>query len=229
VIFTLHHVRPAPAKAFAPNRILEVSPEFLDAVLDQVQEAGLDVVSLDEAARRLKDGEARRFVCFTFDDGYRDTLTHAYPLFRRRSLPLTIYAPTDYRPRGASFGWLALEEVVARAEEIELCHNGEIWRLPTATLQEKWRSFEQIYWWLRTIDEATQRQVMRTLADRYEIDMPAMCRDLVMTWDEIRAAAAGSAGHHRRAHQGPLHRRQALRREGRGRNGGKRGCDRARA
>ncbi|MGA8689506.1 MAG: hypothetical protein WB662_06240 [Methyloceanibacter sp.] len=106
VIFTLHHVRPAPAKAFAPNRILEVSPEFLDAVLDQVQEAGLDVVSLDEAARRLKDGEARRFVCFTFDDGYRDTLTHAHPLFRRRSLPLTIYAPTDYRPRGASFGGL---------------------------------------------------------------------------------------------------------------------------
>ena len=55
VIFTLHHVRPEPEepKAFAPNRILEVTPEFLDAVLDQVQEAGLDVVSLDEAVRKL--------------------------------------------------------------------------------------------------------------------------------------------------------------------------------
>lgn len=91
VIFTLHHVRPPQAKAFAPNRILEVAPEFLDAVLDQVEEEeGLDVVSLDEAAQRLKDGEGRRFVCFTFDDGYRDNLAYAYPLFKRRSLPLTV-------------------------------------------------------------------------------------------------------------------------------------------
>ena len=54
VIFTLHHVRPELDRPddFAPNRILEVTPDFLDAVLDQVQEAGLDVVSL---TRRRRD------------------------------------------------------------------------------------------------------------------------------------------------------------------------------
>lgn len=59
VIFTLHSVRPEPAepKPFGPNRILEVTPDFLDAVLDQVQAAGLDVVSLDEAVRRLRAKE----------------------------------------------------------------------------------------------------------------------------------------------------------------------------
>ena len=71
VIFTLHHVRPESGKAFAPNLILEVTPEFLEAVLDQVEAEGLDVVGLDEAARRLKEDDPRRFVCFTFDDGYR--------------------------------------------------------------------------------------------------------------------------------------------------------------
>jgi hypothetical protein len=36
LIFTLRQIRPAqdPPKAFAPNRILEVTPDFLDAVLD---------------------------------------------------------------------------------------------------------------------------------------------------------------------------------------------------
>jgi peptidoglycan/xylan/chitin deacetylase (PgdA/CDA1 family) len=200
VIFTLHHVRPAQEKAFAPNRILEVAPEFLDAVLDQVEDAGLDVVSLDEATRRLRDDDARRFVCFTFDDGYRDNLAYAYPLFRRRSLPLNIYIPTDY-PSGR--GWLALEEIVARADEIELCRNGELWRLPTATVQEKERSHDQIYWWLRSVDEATQRRVVRTLADRYEIDTAALCRGLVMTWDEIRGLAADplvTSGAHTKGH-----------------------------
>jgi hypothetical protein len=65
VIFTLHHVRPEDGKAFAPNRILEVTPDFLDAVLDQVETAGLDVVSLDEAARRLGAGEGSRFACLS--------------------------------------------------------------------------------------------------------------------------------------------------------------------
>jgi hypothetical protein len=103
VIFTLHHVRPWTEKAFAPNRILEVTPEFLEAVLDQVQAADLDVVSLDEAMRRLMAGEGRRFVSFTFDDGYRDNLEHAYPLFKRRSLPLSLCRRT-IRTGAASCG-----------------------------------------------------------------------------------------------------------------------------
>ena len=203
VIFTLHHVRPAREKAFAPNRILEVSPEFLEAVLDQVEEAGLEIVSLDEAVRRLRQGEGRRFACFTFDDGYRDTLTCAYPTFKRRSLPLTVYVPTDYPSGRGELWWLTLEEIVSRADEIELCRHGALWRLPTASTPEKARSHEQIYWWLRSIDEATQRQVVRALAERYDIDTTAMCRDLVMNWDELRALAADplvTIGAHTKGH-----------------------------
>jgi peptidoglycan/xylan/chitin deacetylase (PgdA/CDA1 family) len=204
VIFTLHQVRPETDKDFAPNRILEVTPEFLDAVLDQVQDADLDVVSLDEAMARLKRGEGRRFVSFTFDDGYRDNLEHAYPLFQRRSLPRTLYVPTDYPGGRGELWWLALEEVVRRAQDgIELCRNGELWHLPAATLAEKEHAFEEIYWWLRALDEATQRSVVRILADRYDVDIEALTRDLIMTWDEIRTMAADplvTIGAHTRGH-----------------------------
>lgn len=203
VIFTLHHMRPWTEKAFALNRILEVTPEFLDALLDQVQAADLDVVSLDEAMPRLRAGEGRRFVSFTFDDGYRDNLEHAYPLFKRRSLPLTLFVPTDYPDGRGELWWLVLEKIVRRANEIELCRNGELWQLPTATLAEKERAFEEIYWWLRGLDEATQRSVARVLADRYEIDIGAMTRDLIMSWDEIRGLAADplvTIGAHTKGH-----------------------------
>ncbi len=205
VIFTLHHVRPEPdePRAFAPNRILEVTPEFLDAVLDQVQEAGLDVVSLDEAVLRLRDGDDRRFACFTFDDGYRDNREYALPLLKRRDLPLTLYVPTDYPDGRGELWWVALEEIVARADEIELCRNGALWRVPTATAPEKIRAFEEIYWWLRLIDEATQRRVVRALADRYDVDMGADCARLIMNWNEIRAMAADplvTIGAHTRGH-----------------------------
>jgi peptidoglycan/xylan/chitin deacetylase (PgdA/CDA1 family) len=203
VIFTLNQVRPLVDKDFAPNRGLEVAPEFLDAMLDQVEEEGLDVVTLDEAARRLREDDERRFVCFTFDQAYRDFARHAYPLFKRRSLPLTLYLATDYVSGWGELWWLALEEVVARASEIELCRQGGLWRLSMVTAEEKQRAFEQIYEWLRSIDEARQRQIIRALADAYDIDMSAACHAEIMGWDEIRTLAADTLvtiGAHSKAH-----------------------------
>lgn len=190
VIFSLNQVRPFQHKAFAPNRNLELAPDFLYAMLDQVEEEGLDVVTLDEAARRLREDDERRFVCFTFDHACRDFARHAYPLFQRRKLPLTLYVATDYASGWGELWWLALEEVIARADEIELCRQGGLWHLPMRTAQEKQHAFEQIYEWLRSIDEARQRQVIRALADTYDIDMSAACHEQMMGWDEIRGLAA---------------------------------------
>ena len=49
---------------------------------------------------------------------------------------------------------------------------------------------QRFYWWLRLIDEATQRRVVRALAERYDIDMAADRAKYVMDWDEIRTMAA---------------------------------------
>jgi len=167
LIFTLHQVRPEPVepRPFAPNRILEVTPEFLEAVLDQVHDADLDVVTLDEAADRLVRGKGKRFVCFTFDDGYRDNFQYAYPMFKARGLPFTLYVPTNYPDGHGELWWLALEQAVAGVgQEITVMRDGETWRLPTKTLADKEQSFEEIYWWLRSVGEETQRQAVRRLA-----------------------------------------------------------------
>ena len=74
-ILTLHHVRPPRPDRFQPNRILEVTPRFLGRVVKLLRRSGVDVVSLDEMHRRMTEGDfGRRFVCLTFDDGYRDML-----------------------------------------------------------------------------------------------------------------------------------------------------------
>ena len=214
VIFTLHHVRPEPDRPndFAPNSFLEVTPEFLGGLLDQVQDAGLDVVSLDDAVQRLKQGDDRRFACFTFDDGYRDVAEHAWPLFKHRSLPLALYLPTDFIDGRGELWWLALEQVIARADEIELCRDGALWRLDTATVPDKIRAFDEIYWWLRTVDEATQRRMVRELAERHDVDMAERLPQAGDGLGRDQDLGRRSAGHHRRPYQGSFRRRQALRR-----------------
>ena len=76
-------------------------------------------------------------------------------MFKKRALPLTLYVPTDYPDGTGELWWIALAEIVSRASEIELCRNGALWGLPAETVPEKYRAYDEIYWWLRLIDEAT--------------------------------------------------------------------------
>ena len=88
----LHQVAPGAPAAFEPNRILRVTPDFLDQTIRQVLEAGFDIISLDDVAARLAGPTHERpFVAFTLDDAYRDNLVHAYPVFKRYGLPFAVY------------------------------------------------------------------------------------------------------------------------------------------
>jgi hypothetical protein len=97
VILTLHHVRPARAGAFQPNRSLEISPEFFDTLITEFRRQGLEFISLDEMHRRLTEGRFfDRFVCITFDDGYRDNAEYAYPILRYHQVPFAIFVASDF-------------------------------------------------------------------------------------------------------------------------------------
>jgi peptidoglycan/xylan/chitin deacetylase (PgdA/CDA1 family) len=191
-ILTLHHVRPPRRGDFRPNQLLEVTPRFLEAAIRRVRRAGLDTVSLDEMHRRLAEGDfARRFICFTFDDGYRDVLQFAYPILKKHQVPFAIYVPTSFPDRLGELWWLVLEAVIARNGRIGLVMDGEDRRFDCATLEEKYELFDAIYWWLRRRDtEAEMRAVVRDLAARYAIDVAAFCDELCMTWAELSGLAA---------------------------------------
>jgi peptidoglycan/xylan/chitin deacetylase (PgdA/CDA1 family) len=205
VIFTLHHVRPEPPDAFEPNRILKVTPEFLDQVVRQVIEAGFEVLSLDEAHARISGmtTSSRPFACFTLDDGYRDNAEHAYPIFKRYGAPFAIYVPTDLPDTGGMLWWLALEHVIRHAPALRVQMQGEMRTFPLTTIGEKDYAFNQIYWWLRQLPDDRVRTVVGELCAGIDFDYMQQCRDLIMTWGEIRMLAGDplvTIGAHTRRH-----------------------------
>src|SRR5205807_8214658 len=115
VILTLHHVRPPRPERFQPNRLLEITPQFLEDVVRDLRRAQLDLVSLDEMHRRLTERDFRRhFVCLTIDDGYRDTLEWAYPILKRHAVPIADYMPISMPDRCTELRWIELVTAVAR-------------------------------------------------------------------------------------------------------------------
>ncbi len=191
-ILTLHHVRPPRADAFQPNRLLEVSPRFLDDVLASLRRANVDVITLDAMHRRLTECDfRRRFVCLTFDDGYRDNLHHALPILRKHGAPFTLYLPTSFPDRAGELWWLTLEAVIAKQSRIAPTVDGEDRRYECDSTEAKYQLYEHIYWWLRSLESEDElRAAVRELASRYGVDDTAFCKDLCMTWSEIGEVAA---------------------------------------
>lgn len=189
-IFILHHVCPDRPGAVEPNRDFKVTPQFLVQVIQQVRATGFEVVSLDEAHFRLVEGESRRpFVCFAFDDGYRDVLEHAYPIFQRYDLPFAVYVPTDYPDGHGELWWAALERVIIKVGALEVKIDGAQRRLRCAMPSEKEWAYQTLYRWLRSIEESDARAFVRDLCVGADVDMTALGRELMMSWDQIRELA----------------------------------------
>ncbi len=60
------------------------SPELFARQMTFLHDRGYDVVSLKDAIGAMTAGEnGKRRVVITFDDGYRDFYTHAFPVLER--------------------------------------------------------------------------------------------------------------------------------------------------
>ena len=188
MILMLHRVRPFRdiTPGYAPNRLLEVTPEFLDGALALIARRGFDFVTLDEAARRLREG-GPPFAALTFDDGYRDTRDIALPILERHGAPATVYFATGLIERTARLWWLELEEAIRRLDAVEA--PGIDGRLAAGTADEKSSAFERVYWALRARPEQQLLDAVGALAAKAGVTSADLAEPEFMTWEEAAAFA----------------------------------------
>jgi peptidoglycan/xylan/chitin deacetylase (PgdA/CDA1 family) len=149
---------------------------------------------MDELHRRLTERNfSRRFACFTLDDGYRDNRDFALPVMREFDAPFTVYVASDFAQGVGHLWWIALELVIARASSIEAEIGGIATRLDTSTPATKQAAFDRLHDWLRGLPGEDDLQCeMTTLCARHGIDEAEICRDLCMSFDELRSFANDS-------------------------------------
>lgn len=186
-ILMLHHVRPEE-DGIGLNKLLHVDPDFLDRLLDDLK-SEMRFVSMDEAADRLRRGHFdERFVAVTLDDGYRDNLEHAAPVFRAHDVPYMIYVSPGLVDGEADLWWELLEQIVEANDELAF-DTGEGRRVfACGSDREKHATYAALMEYTRLqIDEDRQRELARNLCATYGIDRAAHGRASLMDWDELRS------------------------------------------
>jgi peptidoglycan/xylan/chitin deacetylase (PgdA/CDA1 family) len=190
-VFMLHRVRPAPeTNGFAPNALLEITPDYLNAVLTTVAALDYDLVSLDEAHRRLQQRHFdKKFAVFTLDDGYKDNLEVAAPIFAKHQAPFTVYLSSGMPDGTVDLWWMGLEACIRAQDVLEWSLNGTDYILKAQSAEEKQKAFDALYWPLRNLPELEQRIAIRDLAGRCGVDMRQVTRDSALSWDQARELA----------------------------------------
>ena len=96
-ILMYHSVSRREEKAHPYYRTV-TSPEAFAAQMQYLSDRGYSAINLEEAAKRRRESctGSRREVAITFDDGFRDFYTSAFPILNRHGFTATMFLPTAH-------------------------------------------------------------------------------------------------------------------------------------
>jgi peptidoglycan/xylan/chitin deacetylase (PgdA/CDA1 family) len=191
VILRFERVRPPRATRFQPLKSQEITPKFLDRTIRALKRWNFDIVSMDEVCQRSVTLAApRRFACLTFDGGYKDLMTSAYPVLSKHRVPFAVYLPTAFPDGLGEAWWLALEVVIAREDRISLVMDRKEQRFNVGSNLEKNQLYDFLFGWMRSLPPADLSFAINDLCRRYSVDLKALSREASMDWEDLARLAA---------------------------------------
>ena len=193
-ILMLHSVTARSDSSNAYNAHLTITPQFLDRLIGAMKADGYTFISMDEAVARLRDhtgGDGTRFATITLDDGYRDNMTEALPVFEKHATPFTIYVAPALIDKTVDLWWDVIAHIVRSRDLIYLTTPGGRVTLNSSTPAKKLASLKQIYEYLTVdVSEADQQRVVREIADAAGVDIERLHHNRLLSWDDVRTLSA---------------------------------------
>jgi peptidoglycan/xylan/chitin deacetylase (PgdA/CDA1 family) len=165
------------------NADLEVTPELLEETIKFFKSRNYAFVTLDQVAEILKTGKrAARFVAFTIDDGYADSLTNAYSIFKKYDVPFAVYVTTCFPNHTAILWWYVLEDLLLSNESIEVELDGKVIRYDCSTPARKAETFDIVTGHLTF---APNEMSVKAILKDYRGDFHAHATELAMSWEQV--------------------------------------------
>ena len=191
VVLRFERVRPRRFAGFQPHQSREITPRFLDRTIRALKRWKYDIVSMDEACQRAVSPPSRtRFASLTFDGGYKDMITAAYPVLSKHGVPFAVYLPTAFPDGLGEAWWLALEQMIARENRISLVMDRKERHFTIFNTSEKYELYDLLSNWIRSLAPADLTLAIKDLCKRYSVDISEVSRSSWMDWDDLNRLAA---------------------------------------
>ncbi|MBN1187818.1 MAG: polysaccharide deacetylase family protein [Bacteroidales bacterium] len=192
-ILMLHRVIPPVTRERIHNHLsIEITPEHLVNTILYFKNKDYDFINLDEISAWMDGNKQnkRRFVVFTFDDGYKDGLTHAYPIFKRYGIPFTIYITTSFPDNQAILWWYLLEEILLNNSIIKYDFPRDRVNLKCYSRIRKEYAFNLLRKIFINLNEEEIVSHLTNFFLTYGVDPKLYIQEVSLDWNEIRQLSA---------------------------------------
>ena len=145
------------------------------------------VLTLEELVERMARGALpRNALAITFDDGYRDNLTHAAPILARYGLPATIFVSTGFIGTGDVpwFDRMALAFKTTRADAYRAPW-GE--QLGLATTEARRASLGRILERMKGLSDDELRSTVERVCLELGVTGESAFKNVMLSWDDVHA------------------------------------------
>lgn len=189
------HLRREPVfSVFTYHRVNDNRNPFFPALPTQVFERQMQyiarryvVLPVEDLVERMAHGSVpRNAVAITFDDGYRDNLTHAAPILARCHLPATVFLATGFIGTGEVpwYDRLATALEVSTRSHVAL-PSGEDLSLETEAARVA--ALGRIQAYLKSRPETEFRAELEACLERLGgADRPS-AKNAMLSWDDVHA------------------------------------------
>lgn len=183
-ILMFHRVVHETGQQRIRNTGIEVTPEKLEEIIKYFKSRNYSFITLDELPLFL-DKDQGKFVIFTFDDGYVDNLTIAYPIFEKHGIPFTIYVTTDFPERKAIMWWYLLEELLLNREKLAFRFDKQQFSFSLKTIKEKEKAFADLRRMIIDSYPEEKRSLFQEIFINNGIDLYRTTRDMALSWEQL--------------------------------------------
>ncbi len=132
-----------------------------------------------------------RALIVTFDDGYRDNYTHAYPILKAFNIPATIFLVTGHIGQTKLFWWDAIAYCVKHTKlAAKDFHEISEHTLPLTDRREKEIAIQRILDWIKQVPDEVSRQFVARLPKELDVEMPEnVSQGMHLSWEEVKEMA----------------------------------------
>ncbi|MDG2303918.1 MAG: polysaccharide deacetylase family protein [Candidatus Binatia bacterium] len=167
---------------------LAVRPEHFDRQCAYLARH-YNVISLDEMVTRLIEGKPLppKAVALTFDDGYLDNYTQAFPILEQHGLNATFYVTTNCIDNEEIL-WTGLLRFVVFTTEVPVLetHEPMAFRLPLGSPEERKEAFTKLVVTMKNVPTARRLELLEAVRVAGEIDDTSALSGIMMSWDQVR-------------------------------------------
>jgi peptidoglycan/xylan/chitin deacetylase (PgdA/CDA1 family) len=201
VVFTYHRVA-YPDPAYDAD-LWDASPPMFEAQL-QFLAREFDVIGIEDVESAVGRGRGR-YVLLTFDDGYRDNFTEAFPLLERLRLPATFFVASGFLDGREISWWDEIAWMVHASRTSELVLPDSQDRPLSLRPAERRRTVKSLINQYKRLSPAATAEFLARLGEATGSGRHGRSNghQFWMTWDDVRKlrAAGMQIGGHTATHQ----------------------------